>query len=139
MAYKFLPHTADTKIQAEGKSLEEAFSESAKALKEAIAGKIKIKTKENKEINVQGKDKESLLYSFIEEFLYLIDAEDFILSKIQELKIKEENNQFSLTALAIGDKASSYKFNNGVKAITYNDMSIKEVKSKVTIIFVLDI
>ena len=162
MAYKFLPHTGDVKFQAEGKTLEEAFSEASLALKEAISGKIKIKEKIRKNISMQAGDTESLLYNFLEEFLYLLDAEDFIPSNIKSISIncQKSNNQLinkktnnkankvspisaegtlNLTAIAIGDQASNYKFTNDVKAITYNDMFIKKQKDKFIVQAVLDV
>jgi len=139
MSFKFLPHTADTKILVEEKSLEKAFIESAMALKEIIADKIKIKAKIKKEVNVEGKDRESLLLEFLQEFLYLVDARDFVLSKIFSLTIKKDKKGLKLNALVIGDNSLNYKFTNEVKAVTYNDMLIKEEKNKTTIQFVLDV
>ncbi|MEK6820605.1 MAG: archease, partial [Nanoarchaeota archaeon] len=77
MKFKFLEHTADMKFQAFGKSLEEAFVNSALAMKEAISGKIRVKSRIKKKIMVKGKDKESLLYNFLEEILFLLDSEGF--------------------------------------------------------------
>ena len=128
MKYKFLPHTADMKIQAQGRTLEEAFENSALALKEAIAGKIKIKPAIEKKIKVKGRDNEALLYKFLEEFLYLLDAKGFLVGKIKKIKIK--NNE--LEAVIVGDKASNYKFTNEVKAVTYNEMFVKHQKSKIS-------
>jgi len=161
MSYKFLPHTADIKIQADGKSLEEAFKSSAQALKETIAGKIKIKEEIKKQIKAEGNDLESLLYSFLEEFLYLLDAEDFILSKIINLKISpqkitphksefrlinkkinnksEQGKHYHAEGIITGDKASNYRFSNDVKAITYNNMFVKKEKNKFICQFVLDV
>jgi len=139
MGFKFLPHTADIKIVVEEKSLEKAFVTSALALKEVIADKIKVKAKIKKEIKVEGKDREALLYNFLEEFLYLVDAEYFILSEINKLKITKTKNKLSLYARVVGDNSLNYTFTNEVKAITYNDMFIKEEKNKTTMQFVLDV
>jgi SHS2 domain-containing protein len=139
MGFKFLPHTADVKIVVEEKSLEKAFVTSALALKEVIADKIKVKAKIKKEIKVEGKDRESLLLEFLQEFLYLVDAKDFILSKISFLTIKKDKKGLKLNAVVIGDNSLNYKFTNEVKAVTYNDMLIKEEKNKTTIQFVLDV
>jgi len=130
MPYKFLAHTADLKIEAAGTDIEEAFIESAMALKEAICGKIDIKqnVKIRKRIKVSGRDKESLLYIFLEQFLYLLDAEDFLLNKVESIKINKEDNE--ITANVIGDKASNHKFTNDVKAITYNEMFVGEEVEK---------
>jgi len=142
MKYKFLPHTADLKILAEGKDLEEAFNNSALAMREAMTKnkKIKIKPSEKKNIRVDGKDYESLLYNFLEEFLYLLDAESFIFSEIKNLKIEEKLAGFTLSCDAFGDKSTNYKFSNDVKAITYNDMIVGEnSKGKMICQFVLDV
>ena len=135
MKYKFLEHTADVKFQAFGKSSEEVFENSALALKELICGKIKIKEERNKIIKAKGKDFESLLYNFLEEIIYLVDAENFIISKINEIKIKD----FNLNAKISGDKVSNYNFNNEVKAVTYNEMFVKKIKGKWISQVVLDV
>lgn len=135
MKFKFLEHTADMKFQAFGNSMEKIFENSALALKEAICGKIRIKDKEEKTINAEGKDPESLLYNFLEEILYLLDAEDFIIGKIKKIKI----TNLKLTAVLSGDKASDYNFTNSVKAITYNEMFVKNIKGKWTAQVVVDV
>ena len=137
MKFKFLPHTADVMFQAFGKSLEEAFTNSALALKETICEKIKIKAVVKKQISVSGKDYESLLYNFLEEFLYLLDAENFLISKIEKIKI--DDKKFKLKAVVVGDKASNYKFTNDVKAITYNEMFVRQEKGKWVVQVVLDV
>jgi len=133
--FKFLPHTADIKFQAFGKNLEEVFENSVLALKETICGKMKIKGEKEKIIKVEGKDLESLLYVFLEEILYLLDAENFLIGKVKEIKI----DNFRLEAVIVGDKASDYKFTNNVKAVTYNDMFVKQNKGKWSNQVVLDV
>ncbi|MDD5192831.1 MAG: archease [Candidatus Nanoarchaeia archaeon] len=135
MKFKFLEHTADIKFQAFGKSLEEVFVNAALALKEIMTRGIKVKSRINKKFEISGKNNERLLYNFLEEFLYLSDAEDFLLSKIKDIKIK--NNK--LIAEVIGDDAESYKFSNNVKAITYSEMFVKKEKDKYTIQVVVDV
>ena len=123
--YRFLEHTADIKFQAFGKTLDEAFENSALAMfntmyEDKIAEKIK------KKIKVSGNDFENLLYNFLEEFLVLLDSEGFFLSKIAKLTIDEK--RLKLEAELIGDKAQNYKIGLDVKAVTYNSMSVKKEK-----------
>jgi SHS2 domain-containing protein len=106
MPYKYLSHTADIKFQAFGETLEKAFESAALALKEVISGKINVKGKITKKINVEGNDRESLLYNFLEEILFLLDAEDFLLSKVKNIKIRQNE----LEAELLGDNASNYGF-----------------------------
>ncbi|MAG10785.1 hypothetical protein CMI44_00535 [Candidatus Pacearchaeota archaeon] len=139
MKFKFLEHTADVKFQAFGNSLEEVFVNSAMALKKTIIGeeKIKVKESEEKRVESKGEDIEALLYDFLEEFLYLLDAEDFLISKIKELEINEKN--LTLKAVISGGKASNYNFTNDVKAITFNGMFVKKARDKWVAQVVLDV
>ena len=136
--YEFLEHTADVKFRAYGKTLEEAFSNAALATSAVMTDVKKIKGKIEKTIAVQSKTKESLLYDFLEKLLYLLDTESFIASKVKSLKIKK-GKAFKLIATVIGDNADGYDVHPYIKAVTYNDMLIKEEKGKVTIQVVHDI
>ena len=150
MTYKFLEHTADIKIAVEESNLELAFVSSALALKEVILDfeKIKITSEKSRILSLEGKDLEELLYNFLEEFIYLLDAENFIISEVEDIEITGEVGKvFHLTAKILGDKASNYKFSNKVKAITFNEMFVceekigksKASKSNFKIQFVLDV
>ena len=121
MKYKYLEHTADIKFQAFGKSLEEAFSNSAYAIINIICEK-KVRERITKRIKVKGIDKKSLLYQFLEEILFLLNTKNFLLSKVKKIKIKGNE----LTAVLTGDNLKNYKLGLDVKAVTYNDMFIKE-------------
>jgi len=138
MKFKFLEHTADIKFQAFGNNIKEVFENSALALKKTIC-KLKIQEKQEKKIKAKGKDFESLLYDFLEEFLYLLDAEDFLLAKIKKIEISKSGGHMILNAIVVGDKASNYDFTNQVKAITYSDMFVKKQKDKYTAQVVLDV
>jgi len=134
--YEFLPHTADTRIRAYGKTLEEAFINCALATTDTITDHTKIKAAVEKKIKVKSENKESLLYDFLEQFLILLDSEGFLLHKVKELKIKD----LQLTATVSGDThPEKYKIRTHVKAITYQEMSIKKEKDLYVINFILDI
>lgn len=130
-----MEHTADVKFRAEGLTIEKAFISSADALNETVRGDIKILEQKERGFEVEGKDKESLLYNFLEEFLFLLDAEDFLVAKIKSVLIKGNN----LHCIVVGDSAGNYKFTNDVKAVTYNDMFVREEKGKFVCQVVLDV
>ena len=139
MRYKFLPHTADIKFQAFGKTENEAFKNAAYALKEIMVKKIKIKEKIKKKIEITGRDKENLLYNFLEEFLFLFETKRFILSSIKKLKIKEKSGTYALDCEAFGDVADNYEISSHVKAITYNQMFVKRERNKYICQVVVDV
>ncbi|MFA5953542.1 MAG: archease [Candidatus Pacearchaeota archaeon] len=134
--FEFLEHTADIKIKAYGKDINEVFKNSAYAFLNFLTNK-KISEKKLKKIKVQGKDFESLLYNFIEELIFLLDSENLLISKIKKLKI--DKNKFKLESEIYFDKCEKYLIRKSIKAITYNEMYIKKQKDKWIAQFVLDI
>lgn len=134
--YEFLPHTADAKFRAYGKTLEEAFTNAAYAMADVITDHRKIKPTAEKTISVESENKEALLYDFLEQFLILLDSEGFLLNKIKELKIK--NNK--LTAKITGDtNPKKYEIKTHIKAVTYQEMFIKKEKGVYMIQVIVDI
>ena len=121
--FEFLDHTADIKFRVFGRDVEDVFENSALAVSEIISRDNKIKTNIKNKIFVTGHDKESLLYNFIEELLYLLEAEDFITAKAE---VKISNN--SLKAELFGDKASNYSDLDHIKSPTYHEMYVKKTK-----------
>ncbi len=126
--YIYLEHTADAKFRAFGGSLEKAFENATLAMLNLMCDTKKVRGKTSKKINVKGKDKEALLYNFLEEILFLLDSKNFLTCKIKSIKIKEIKKSYKLEAELLGDKASKYKFFGEVKAITYNSMFVKQDK-----------
>jgi SHS2 domain-containing protein len=86
-----------------------------------------VKSKNKKIIKVKGEDLESLMYNFLEEFLFLLDSEEFLATKIEKLKI--DAKKFSLSCVVYGDNTQNYPEVTHIKAITYNEMFIKKNKS----------
>lgn len=137
--YEFIAHTADAKFRAFGRTLEEAFSNAALATASLMWDWKKVEKGAKREIKVEGKDLKQLLCSFLEEIIYLMDSEMFLLGSVDKVKIKKKGNQYNLEALFKGDKYSDkYTIFGEVKAITYNEMRIKEDRP-VTLQVVVDV
>ncbi|MCH7568945.1 MAG: archease [Nanoarchaeota archaeon] len=121
--YKFLEHTADIKFRAYGKTLNAVFENCALAFSDTLSRGKKIKSEKKKTISLEGKDNESLLYNFLEELIYLLDAEYFVVSKA---KVKIKDNK--LNGVIYGDRVDNYKDLDHIKAATYAEMYIKKRK-----------
>ncbi len=135
MTHRFLGHTADVKFRAEGSTIEEMYSSAADALNETIRGDIKILGQEEKSFVVEGPDQEVLLYNFLEEFLFMLDAKEFLVSEIKSLIVGKDK----ISCVVSGDSAENYIFTNDVKAVTYNEMVIGEGHGKFFCEVVLDV
>jgi len=126
--FEFIEHTADIKFQAFGSSIEESFENAGLAMFNIMfSGKVKGKLK--KSIKVKGKDNESLLYNFLEELLFLLDTKDFFISSCR-VKIKDSKKGKELWAELFGDSVKNYETNIDVKAVTYNDMFVRQEGKK---------
>lgn len=122
MKYRFLEHTADIKFQAYGKTLNEVFENAVLAIAEYISRGKKIKAAKGKVIKVSGNDLESLFYNFLDELIYLIDAENFL-----AVKAKVTIKGYNLKAELFGDNTKNYKELDHIKAATYAEMHIKKL------------
>lgn len=134
--YKFFEHTADAKFQAYGKTLDEAFSNAALAMNSIMVDFEKVNNKVTKEIKVVGSDNMALLYNFLEELLFLLDTEKFLLHEINKIKIEEGKLNVKVTGDTDIDK---YELLGEVKAVTYNEMKIVEKDNKVMVQVVVDL
>lgn len=137
--YKYLEHTADAKFQAFGSSLEKAFENAALAMFNLMCKTEKVKLKIKKKISVKGKDLKALLYNWLEELLFLLDSEDFLLGKLKNLAISGKEEDYKLNATVLGDSVKKYEIFGDVKAVTYNEMLIKKEKGKVIVQVVVDL
>lgn len=124
--YEFLEHMADAKFRAYGSNLEECFANAAEAMIAIMTDPQKVKPVLTKSISVVGADLKALLYNFLEEFLVLLDAENFVLHKVSSIKIERVGERYILSATAIGDNAAGYEFETAIKAVTYMDMEVTE-------------
>jgi len=141
LKYKYLPHTADVKFRAYGKTLEESFRNAAFALFNIMVDTTAVKGKIRLNIKASGNDLPALLQSFLEQFIILLDTDNFFLSAINKIEIrKSRSGSYSLTAEAAGDEAKNYEtIGPQVKACTYNSMFVKQERGKWTVQVVVDI
>lgn len=124
--YRFLEHTADAKFQAFGKTLEDAFGNAALATASLMWDWEEIEQNVEHPVEIEGKDLLQLLFSFLEEIIYLLDSKSFLLGFPGRIKIESKEEKYTLKALFKGDNfTEKYKIYGDVKAITYNEMEIE--------------
>ncbi|MBW2990484.1 archease [Candidatus Woesearchaeota archaeon] len=107
MKYEYLDHTADLKIRAYGNTLEEAFVNTAVGGFDFLTDTKKVKKKIEKKLELKANRLESLLYDFLEQLLFLLDTEGYILAEIKDLKITEEKTSESSKAKPLSAKDKS--------------------------------
>jgi SHS2 domain-containing protein len=124
--YRILPHTADGKFLAFGRTLEEAFANAALATASFMWDWSKVKAVVPRSIRLRGRDREQVLVKFLGEIIYLWETEGFLLGEVTVFEIGESGNEIELSAVFRGDNLSpDYEIHGDVKAVTYNEMKIE--------------
>ena len=130
MKYKFLEHTADIKFIVHGKKLKDIFENSVLAISEFISKGAEIKNLTEKRFKISGRDYPELLYNFIDEVIYFVDAEDFIPQRAEVHLEEKKGKRIILKAILFGDRTGNYENLSHMKAATYSEMYIKENKEE---------
>lgn len=138
--YEYLDHTADIQLHAWGSNLTEAFEQVAVAMFDYITDLSTVEAARSEEITAEGHDMESLLFQFLNEFLFLFCAEPFFVAK--QVKITEFDKQnFKIRATGFGETFDLSKHPQGteVKAITYSNMQIHDTDQAHEVYVIVDI
>ena len=139
MKYKFLEHTADIMFEAYGSSLNELFQNSGLATEETMVNLKQIKPVIKKEIKLENKTLEGLLYDFLAELIFLKDAELLLFSKIKA-SVKKQKEHYFLKAELSGEKLTkNHEQKVDVKAVTWHKFKIENLKDNIKATVILDI
>jgi len=140
--FEFKEHTADIKVKSWGRTLEDAFTQTALSLMTVMTPDLKrISPIIQRSFEIISEDIYALLFDFLSEFLYIFDVEGLIFSDIIVNLKKTKNDEYFLKAIMKGEKFDRNKHEIGteVKAVTYSFMNIKKKKSKIEIDIIFDV
>ncbi|MEK9148176.1 MAG: archease [Patescibacteria group bacterium] len=134
MEYEILPHTADLRIRARGKTLEELFRNALRGMSSVMQPQAFDRQADvEREIALKSPDQPSLLVDFLAEALTLVQINREVYSDV----IFGELSQTSLRATLSGVRVS--EFAEDIKAVTYHGVEIKETDAGYEATVVYDI
>ena len=128
LRYKQIEHTGDIGIKIFGNSLEDIFINAAYGMFDVIADISNVNTNLIEEVEVAGDNHEELLVNWLSELNYLFITEHIIFNKFEITRLTDTE----LHAAAIGDRFDSRKhpLNTEIKAVTYHEIYVKQLKNK---------
>jgi SHS2 domain-containing protein len=131
---------ADTAFYAYGKTFEELAVNSCKAVTEAMVDIKKVEAKEAVEFSKSADTLEELLYSVMEEIIYLKDAKQLAFSDFKG-EMKSGSPPYSITVIAKGEKINRKKHDahSDVKAVTYHDYYVEQTSDGYKASVILDV
>lgn len=129
MTYKFIEDVAiaDTTFEAVGHTLTELFQSAADALIITLADPKTVKNRIAKAIKKKEESVDKLLFSFLEELVFLKDKEAMVFNKVT---VTVDEKKIELFATVKGDKVNSaeQKLGQDVKAVTMHYFKVEHDK-----------
>lgn len=130
--------TADVCFKSYGRTLGEAFGNAALAMFDVMLETENVKPRIVKKIDVKGEDLESLMFEWLNELLFYVDAESLAFSRFD---VHIDENQMRLSAKVSGEPIdqAKHKTKTDVKACTYHGMEIKQINGMWVVQVILDV
>jgi len=130
--FRFLPDiaTADIAFEAYGKDYGELFESVGLALETTMVSLDSLKSLKTQSIKLSNKSLENLLLSFLEELVFLKDAEQMLFNQIK-CEVKKSGKLYVVNCKLSGEKIDPKKHKLGVdvKAVTKHLFSLKKLSS----------
>lgn len=130
--YEFLPHTADVRMVARGRTLQKLFEHSLLGMAEYMKkGSSALETKTARPVEVSAVDEISLLIDFLSSALTLADINNEVYPEVNFDELSETH----LRGAFLG--SSVEEFDEDIKAVTYHGAEIKKIDGgfEATVIF----
>lgn len=126
-----LDHTADALVEAYGDTLDERFANAAYAMFDQMTDVTLVKPVGEVRLVVSAESTEQLLVDFLQELLFLHDADNYVFSEF-EVEIMGGN----LEAIARGEAfdQSRHPKRAVVKGVTYHNLKLDESTKSVTLL-----
>lgn len=123
-AFEIIDHTADVGIVSHGKSIEEAFINATYGMYSLIVDLKTVTEQTHHEIVVEAPDQEELLVVWLNELLYLLDAENLLFCRFEITDLSQTN----LKAIAYGEPVdpNRHHLKTQVKAATYHMLKLEQ-------------
>jgi len=139
--FRYLEHVSDLYVEACGGSLGEAFENAAYAMFEAMTDTARVAPRSSVRFEVEGLDREALLYNWLEGLLVKFEVEGVLFSAFKVEEIAEVGGVLRLRGVAWGEAydAERHPSKVAVKAVTYHGMGIFERAGRVCVRVLFDI
>jgi SHS2 domain-containing protein len=139
--HRLLEHTTDAYIEAWGRTLERAFAQAAEGMYETMANFEAIDPFVEGTVQVDGHDKEELLYNWLEQLLLEFDIKQMVYTSYDISITSDAKTIFKLQANLKGEKYDRQKHGakTEIKGVTYHLMEIQETLNQARVRFILDL
>ncbi len=130
MPYRFIEHTADIAVEVEAITIEDLFSLSCHAWRDAALESTDTSSTESKFIYFSAGTPEELLVQLLGEINFLLYTHQWVFNSVEELKIFSDDNGYKLYADLLGEMLDQniHHLKEEIKAVTYHQMKIEKAE-----------
>jgi len=116
--YEILEHSADLKIRASGRTVEELFLNAMLGMEDFLGAEIKNKNLKKIKIELKASDLAALLVDFLSEVNYLNEVKKEIYYTVHFVKFSGEELEAELWGYPV------LRFKRNIKAVTYHQLAV---------------
>lgn len=122
--YETFDHTADLGLRALAAKQDELFVEMAKCLFSTVVEDFfKVEPAMEFDLEIEGADKEYLLFDWLRELLYRCESDGLVFSEFQ---VRLNDNGLSAKVRGEPLNADKHGLGHEVKAITYHELKVEQ-------------
>lgn len=133
-AFEILEHTADVGIIAHGRDLPSLFANAGRGMFALMVDLEGVEEREERQVEVEGRDLEGLMVRWLSELLYYLDAEEMVFRRFEVAGV--DGNRLSAKAFGERIDRQRHLLHFGVKAVTRHMLEVvQENGYRATILF----
>ncbi len=136
---EFFDHIADVLFEARGSSFAKALENAAKAMFQTIADTRRVKPSECFGVRVSASSREDLVVASLTELLVEGENRELFLTSFKVKTLEETAGGFNVAGEARGTPFDPKRGRVGVKAVTFHELSVRQVGGKWVVRVLLDI
>ncbi len=128
MGFTYLEHTADVMFSVHEKTLDDLFRTAALACFDVMADPSTVQDKVYRQVSVRGENVADLLFNFLQEIIYLKDADGLVFCSVDHLEVQQDNEHYGISCVVRGDVINAKKqtLRNDVKAVTLHQFVVEQ-------------
>ncbi len=135
-AYRFLPHTADLRLEVRAASLPDLLAESVKALHSLLVDRRSVRSAGERTLHVRGESPEETLFLLLREALLLFALDGYL---VRSARVRMEGTAAQLTASGERFDATRHAVRREIKAVTAHGLAVGRDRGSLVARFVVDV
>lgn len=122
MGYRLLDHATDAIVEVDSADMASAYADAADAVVDITLDRKSVSEKESRKFSASGRDDRNLLYSWLEELVFVMITGGFAIRRV-ELELGDH----TIDAVAYGEPLDTARhgFKVEIKAPTFHEMEVR--------------